>query len=108
MIDKSGEYWHLHFDKQCYNYPTQILALVRELFSEIAEMGDVHFVRVKPEIEVHQVFDDIDFVTVRCRLSAKPTTSRIGERIVAIGGEPLDQSKFCDKCGAELGRGPPE
>lgn len=54
MIDKSGEYWHLYFNKQCEADPRAVLALVREMFAEISEMGDVHFMRVKPEIEFNE------------------------------------------------------
>lgn len=102
MIDKSGEYWHLYFDEECDDSPTQILVLVRRLFAEIAEMGDVCYMRVKPEIERHETFDDVPVVTVRCRFSAKPSISVEGSKITAIGLIPLDPSKRCDKCGAEL------
>lgn len=102
MIDKSGEYWHLYFDENCSDDPRQILALVNKLFSEIAEMGDVQFVRVKPEIERHETFDDEPVITVRCRFSAKPAVTMEGERIVAIGDLQLDPEEFCDKCGASL------
>lgn len=104
MIDKTGEYWHFYFDEYCNDDPDKILALVGRLFAEIAEMGDVWYVRVKPEIERHELFDDGAQISVRCRFSAKPTISMQGTRITHIGLAPMDANKFCDKCGSDLSR----
>jgi hypothetical protein len=111
MIDKSGEYWHLYFDESCDDSPWQILALVRKLFAEIAEMGDVCYMRVKPEIERHGVFDDVSFITVRCRFSAKPAIQMEGTLAVGLAASVLniattpavsdskEYPSYCQLCG---------
>lgn len=107
MIDKSGEYWHLHFSEYCDDNPEAILALTEKLYAEIAEMGDVWFIRGAPQISRETFFgEEAPLANVFCRFSAKPTISKAGESIVTIGLAPIDPKKFCDKCGSELEREP--
>jgi hypothetical protein len=70
MIDKSGEYWHLYFNESCDDKPAEILALIEKLFAEIAQMGDVHYLRFTPQITRDCPFDEEPRANVFCRFSS--------------------------------------
>jgi hypothetical protein len=81
MIDKSGEYWHLHFSEQCEDNPAEILKLVEKLFSELQELdsnpnsmtGQTWFIRSAPFIQRATEFDTGRRVAhLYCRLSSRP------------------------------------
>lgn len=71
MITKHPEYWHLYFNEECPNDPAEILKKVEELFSEIAQMGDMAYFRIRPVIERERTFSSSTVTVARvfCRMS---------------------------------------
>jgi hypothetical protein len=87
VIDKSGDYWHLYYNETLENpSAAQILEKVEELFSEIAQMGDVLYVRAEPSINRARNFstDKID-VNIFCRLGSRPKVEREIPEILGFG-----------------------
>ena len=70
MIIKYQDYWHLYFREECEDTPQAILEVIKKLFKEISEMGDIHFIRCNPEIERQNLFEGGMRVVVYCRFSS--------------------------------------
>jgi len=90
VITEYPDFWHFYYNETCEDNPAAILALIEAMFAEMAQMGDIWYLRAVPEIRRYVDFDENSRkAVVWCRFSSKPRVERETPQLLGIGRDNI-------------------